>query len=114
MGTKTAVVAAAVEVKSRIWVRERRRWRGSMRFSFVVVRRKVCCRRKRVRRAPKTMNTAMVRPSFQGQVAPAKVRTRVKETQTPAERRKPSQSMWATFSGVLCWGSRLMEGRKKK
>ena len=92
------VAAMAVLMFSSVCVLFKRIWLGgNMRASGVVNREKCCCRKTSMNSAPKTTNVAIVRPSFQPQLEPAKVKTIVSATAAPVLPMKPVQSRTLSF-----------------
>lgn len=68
-----------------------------MRASGVVNKEKRCWRKTSINSAPETTNVAIVRPSFQPQLEPAKVKTMVSVTAAPVPPMKPVQSRALSF-----------------
>lgn len=113
MGTKRAVPAAAVQMKRRTMVRDLRNWTGNRRSSGVVKMQNCCWIPKTMKMAPQTTNVAIVRPSFQGQLAPPKVRAMTKEVKRPAFNRAPTQSTCLTRWRISRSGCGSNDGIKR-
>lgn len=78
-------------------VRDLRNCTGNNRSSGVVKMQNCCWTANRMNITPQTTNVAIVRPSFQGQLAPPKVRAMTNEVKRPAFNRAPIQSTCLTL-----------------
>lgn len=114
MGTKRAVPAAAVQMNRRMKVRDLRNWTGKSRSSGVVKMQNCCWRAKRMNITPQETNVAMVRPSFQAQLAPPKVRAMTNEVKRPAFNRAPIQSTCLTRWRISRSGCGSNDGIKRR